>query len=196
MKRGSVLLLVLALAGAAHAQSDRRSTAADRRADTDDAYAYVGAGGSLAVERFYLPPGVDADDTGAIDLLAGYRLNPWVALEAEAQFLAEFDTDGTGGGDIDGMAFTGSAKLFPLQDAQLRQSFEPFLLLGAGLLDLDGPHRIDANDTNWMYLVGAGLDLPLDERLTAELKGTYRYPQGALSGFDYWTLGVNLQYKF
>jgi hypothetical protein len=197
MQRVSAFLIALGLAAAAHAQADRRGDPGQGRGDRADGFAYVGAGGSLAVERLYLPPGVDADDTGAIDLLAGYRLNEYVALEAEAQILAEFDTDPSGaGGDIDGVAWTASAKLFPLQDPQARASFDPFLLLGAGLLDLDGPHRIEANDTNWMYVIGAGLDLPLDEQFVAELKGTYRYPQGALSGFDYWTVGVNLQYRF
>jgi hypothetical protein len=163
-------------------------------AQTDAGHAYAGAGISMAFEEFNLPRGIDADHTGALDLIAGYRMNEIVALEGEIQllYLPGFDLDGVGG-DIDGVAFSGNAKLFPMQSAG---EVDPFVLIGGGLLDFDGPHRIDANETNWMYQIGGGVDVEVADRTLVELKATYRFPQGALSSYDYWTLGANLQYRF
>ena len=155
-------------------------------------YMYLGAGASFANEEFDLPPGVDADDAAALDLLAGYRVTPQVAVEGQAQFLSDFDLDGIGGGDIDGVALTGSAKLFPVPASPI----QPYALLGAGILDLDGPSRIDANETSWMFQLGAGVDFPIADRTLLEVRGDYRFPQGSLDDFQYWTLGANVQYRF
>jgi hypothetical protein len=137
-------------------------------------------------------PGASADDAIALDLIAGYKMSSLFAIEGEAQLLDDFDLDGVGG-DVDGVALTGNAKLFPLQATA---AIQPFALVGLGLLALDGPHRIDANETNWMYQLGAGVDFPVAERALVEVKATYRFPQGALDDFEYWTLGANFQYRF
>jgi hypothetical protein len=181
MQHRLVLLVVFLASSTASAQIDTGQT-------------YAGAGLSLAFEQFDLPRGVSADDTAALDLIAGYRAHPVVALEGEIQLLyvPGFELDGIGG-DVDGAALTGSAKLFPVpQTADL----QPFFLLGGGLLDLDGPHRIDANKVNWMYQVGAGVDFPVADRTLFEVKATYRVPQGSLEDFEYWTVGANVQYRF
>jgi hypothetical protein len=174
-----VLLVALSLAGIASAQGTRNP-------------AYVGLGFSLAAEKFDLPAGVSADDSEALNLLAGYRVGPNVAFEVEAEFLSEFDLDGIGG-NVDGVAATGSAKLFLGTDPD---SIEPFLMLGLGFLDLDGPHAIDANESDWMFHLGAGVDFPIARQTLLELRASYRFPQGDLEDFEYWTLGANLQYRF
>ena len=179
MGRWLVLLLTVSLAGIASAQGTRNP-------------AYLGLGFSLASEKFDLPAGVSADDTEALNLLAGYRVDRNVALELEAEFLSEFDLDGAGG-NVDGVAVTGSAKLFLGADPN---SIEPFLMLGLGFLDLDGPHSIDANESDWLFHLGAGVDFPIARQTVLELRASYRFPQGDLSDFEYWTLGANLQYRF
>jgi len=177
MKHVPLLLIVVGLAGTAAAQQP----------------AYVGVGASSAHEKFDLPRGSSADDTYSIDVLAGYRVSPLLAVEADAEFLWDFDLDQVAGGDIDGVALTGNAKLFPPMSTGVVQ---PFALVGAGLLDLDGPGRIDANNTNWMFNLGGGVDFPLTEAATVEVRGAYRFPQGALDDFRYWTVGANVQYHF
>lgn len=179
MQRQLGFLIVLALADTASAQGSQLG-------------AYAGGGVSLAFEDFDMPPGSSADDAIALDLIAGYRMNPLFAVEGEAQLLDDYDLDGVGG-DVDGVALTGNAKFFP---AAATSAIQPFLLAGMGLLSLDGPHRIDANETNWMYQIGAGVDFPIADRTLLEVKGTYRFPQGALDDFQYWTLGANVQYRF
>lgn len=161
-------------------------------AQTSTGYVYAGAGASFANEKFDLPSGIHADDAAALDLFAGYRVRPELAVEAQAQFLSDFDLDGSGGGDIDGFALTGSAKVFPVTSGPI----QPFGLLGVGILDLDGPRRIDANETNWLFQLGAGIDFPVADRTILEVRGDYRFPQGALDDFEYWTLGANVQYRF
>jgi hypothetical protein len=128
----------------------------------------------------------------AFDLIGGYRMNPAVALEAEAQFLTDFDLDGIGG-DVDGIALTGSAKVFPLRG---RQEIEPFLLAGLGYLDLDGPSVIDADESDWMFHIGGGVDFPIGPRSVFEIKASYRLPQDDVDDFEYWTLGANVQHRF
>ena len=179
MRNLPVLLIALVLAGNAYAQGA-------------DEGPYAGGGLSIAFEKFDLPPGAGAEDAIALDLLAGYRMSSFLALEGEAQLLSDFDLDRTGG-DVDGAALTGNAKLFPLPPTTVLQ---PFVLVGMGLLALDGPHRIDANKTNWMYQIGGGADFPVAERTLLEVKATYRFPQGSLDDFEYWTLGANVQYRF
>jgi hypothetical protein len=181
MQHRLILLVFLAASSTASAQID-----ADQ--------VYAGAGLSLAFEQFDLPRGVSADDTAALDLLAGYRVHPNVAMEGEMQLLyvPGFELHGIGG-EVEGGAFTGSAKLFPVPPGA---DLQPFFLLGGGLLALDGPHRIDANKVNWMYQVGAGVDFPVADRTLFEVKATYRVPQGSLEDFEYWTVGANVQYRF
>jgi hypothetical protein len=174
------LLAVLLISGMAHAQK------------SDTGYVYLGAGISAAEEEFDLPAGFDADDAFAFDLLGGYRVTPQFAVEAQAQFLGDFDLDGIGGGDIDGIAFLAAAKLYPIPDAAI----QPFASAGLGFLDLDGPNRIDANESDWMFALGAGVDFPIADRTILEVKGDYRFPQDDLDDFEYWTLGANLQYRF
>jgi len=180
--RNHLMTLVLLLAAAGSA-SAREPTGA-----------YVGAGASIAFEEFDLPRGVDADDTATLDLIAGYRVSPFVAIEGEAQFLylTGFDLDGIGG-DIDGVSLTGSAKVFPVPQSE---GLEPFLLAGIGLLDLEGPHRIHANETNWMYQLGGGLNFPIGQETLFEVNAAYHFPQGHLDDFEYWTVGANVQYRF
>lgn len=155
---------------------------------------YLGAGLSIAFEKFDLPPGVGADDSVAIDLLGGYRVSSFVAIEGELQYLDEFDLDGFPG-DIDGWTLTGSAKLFPLPATEVIQ---PFLAGGLGIaeFDLDGPGGIDADDTDWMFLLGAGIDVPVADRVLLEVRASYRFPQDDLDDLEYWTLGANVQYRF
>jgi hypothetical protein len=153
---------------------------------------YIGAGASIAFEDFDLPPGVSADDTFALDLMGGYRMSSLVALEGELELLTDFDLDGIGD-DVDGFALTGSAKIFPLQG---RERVEPFVLGGLGYLDLDGPSVIDADESDWMLLIGGGVDFPIGERSIFEVKAAYHLPQGDVDDFEYWTLGANVQYRF
>jgi hypothetical protein len=166
------------------------STASAQRGEVGP---YFSAGASVAFENFDLPRGVHADDSFALDLIGGYRVDSLVAYELEAEFLADFDVDGVGGGDIDGLALTGNIKLFPLQASDGGQ---PFLLLGLGLLELDGPDAIDADDTEPLLQIGGGLDFPISERAMFGVKATYRLPLDDLDDFEYWTLGANVQYRF
>jgi hypothetical protein len=155
---------------------------------------YLGAGISMAFEDFDLPPGVSADDSLALDLLGGYRVSSRVALEGELQYLDEFDLDGFPG-EIDGWTLSGSVKLFPLEPTQ---PIQPFLAAGLGFaeFDLDGPGGLDGDESDWLFLVGAGIDFPIADRTLLEIRASYRSPDDDLDDLEYWTLGANLQYRF
>jgi hypothetical protein len=117
-----------------------------------------------------------------------------LAIEGELQYLDEFDLDGVSG-EIDGWTLSGSAKFFPLEPTQ---PIQPFLAGGLGIaeFDLDGPGGIDADDTDWMFLVGVGVDFPIADRTLLEVRASYRSPQDDLDDLEYWTLGANVQYRF
>ena len=166
---------------------------------------HAGIGFALANESFDNTDGLDADDGKVIAFQGGYRFNERFAVEGEWEYFDGFDLDGTAGpvsvdGDVDGWMLMASAKFYPMTGR-----FEPYLLGGLGFMDVEADvsanalgvgASFDEDDFAPVWQLGLGLDFKANENWTVELETTYKFPTSDLDDFKFWTLGLNLQYRF
>jgi len=162
---------------------------------------------------------VEADPALGFDLYAGYRINRYVAIEAEFEMLPshdfDYDTDtearpfdpgppvvvpeiiATSGtvAEVESMTGTVNAKLFlPLGRLQ------PFVLAGVGVIDVDqkdvSGRNVSESGTEVAGRFGGGADVYLTNHVVFHLSLEYVLPGSSLSQFDYISYGAGLQFRF
>lgn len=138
----------------------------------------------------------------------GYRCHRHFSAEVQVEWIESFDSkasgfDGAHIGDIDfePIVITANAKGYLLTGR-----FQPFLLLGGGILTLDttlknrggfgGTRDGSSREESFVVRVGGGLDVYATENIAIMLQGDYVIPTGALSDLDYGTLGIGVMYRF
>jgi opacity protein-like surface antigen len=164
----SLLALAGALAGAG------ASSAADD--DFTRRGAYVGVGGSYVSDVFEgeiedaLGVPVDVDPSGGVNAHVGYRLASFAALEAEYEWVDEFDiaVAGLDAASLEAHALTGNLKLIvPTWRIQ------PYLLLGLGAVrfELDEKLGLGLSEKDWALAgrAGVGVDVHLTRHLSLDV---------------------------
>ena len=82
---------------------------------------------------------------------------------------------------------------------------QPFLLAGIGFMNiqtesyqLPGSTMSSAsgNKTDYAMRFGGGVDFYATKHIVASLEGSYVLPTGRLQGWDYYTFGLGMQYRF
>ena len=129
----------------------------------------------------------DVDDTHGISGRLGYRFHPHIAVELQADRYQDFDVDGT----ALGVPFDGKVEAWSLMSNGkaylLTGQFQPYGLLGAGILDADITLtddlglgiKVSEDDTAFAWQVGAGVDYYLqDKDLAVTVEGAYHVPTG------------------
>jgi opacity protein-like surface antigen len=192
-------LFVLVLAGAATAQDDQDAY--------DRAGPYLGLAGTLAMDTQLqddldsrLGPfgDVDVDSSLGLNARAGYRFHPNLAAEIHYEWLSEFKIklssrlQGTSRiTDLSGWALTFDGKVFLFTDNP-----HPFLLVGAGVLNIDAD--FDADETFFAARFGGGADFYVTPNIAITLDVSYVLPAGDIHGVgvDYVSIGWGLQYRF
>ena len=58
------------------------------------------------------------------------------------------------------------------------------------------PYKISSSEKEFVFNVGTGLDINLNDRFSLEFRGEYRLPQGKLKNFDHWIVGTRIIFKF
>ncbi len=188
-----VASLVLVVAGAPAATANvsevaKASPPADEEPALDRAGGYVGVGGAFALQNFSTPG--SQDDSGSILFRAGYRGDPYLAVEFLGEVLPGFEGDDSVDNDVNGFAVTANAKLLlPLGRV------EPWLMAGIGFLDIDA----DSNDEtreDFAFRSAAGLDVHLTPHWALYAEAAYMLPTGSVKRFDYATFGGGVLFRF
>ncbi|MEZ4218019.1 MAG: hypothetical protein R3E88_16145 [Myxococcota bacterium] len=186
--------------------------------------AYIGAGGTWVTDVFeddvadfasgLAGTNVDVDihDTWGATALLGYRALPFLAVEAQYEYVDDFGVDASGAGvsgrvDLRGHVLTGNLKLvLPTWRIQ------PYVLAGLGVVWYRASGGISGlgaavfeDDRAFAGRVGAGVDLVLSESwllqvgasavLTTEELSSNATAED-LDGIHYVGAGATLQYRF
>jgi hypothetical protein len=149
--------------------------------------AYVGVGGTFAAEIF---SGIgDQDDGSSIMFRAGYRGYPWLAVEFLGEVLPKFEGSDRIDNDVNGFAVTINAKfLLPLE------RFEPFAMVGVGILNIDQDLRNRKDD--FAFRGAVGLDFYLTPSWALYGEAAYLLPTGDVDDFAYATFGGGILFRF
>lgn len=166
------------------------------------------------VHRPLGPPQVDLGPTGGLDAWVGWRVHRYLALEAEAEWMAflGFQSDenmptadlsfpGTIARklklDIDTLVITANLKPY-LSGGRI----QPFALLGAGIMleefgvEYDGIND-DEHHKDFAMRFGGGADYYATENIVLTIKGSYVLPFGTVADRSYVSLGMlGVTYRF
>ena len=194
MSMNRVLALTVTLAcltgAAAHAEEGPQ--------DDDFARAgwYVGVYGVYALEAYRDTGGFDFDNAGAGNIRVGYRGNQWFALEAEFEWIQEFEASSGGGERVEARTIIGgvNAKVYPMTGR-----FQPYGLVGVNGMNVRLEHRptgLDVNGTDFAFRFGMGLDIYATRNIVVGLEGTYVWGVGDVLERDYGTIGGGILYRF
>lgn len=177
---------------------------------SDDVTALIGDGTSRNIE---------ADPSLGFDVYAGYRINRFLAIEAEFEMLPSTDLDysediaeapavlfpppgkpaqiGTSGtvAELESLTGTVNVKVFlPLG------RFQPFALAGVGVADIEQQDGSDVSvwvsETEAVGRFGGGADFYVTENVVLHFSLEYVLPAASLNDFDYMSYGAGLQYRF
>ncbi len=166
---------------------------ADESEDGESIYArpgfYVGVGGALILEDVN---NASADNTGGLNLRAGYRLTKRAAFEIEGEWVGGFDPKVGGVSvNLDTYALTASAKAHLLFGR-----VQPNLQLGLGIIIADAGGPVNETETDLAFRVGVGVDVYATQNIVVVMNGTWVAGTGRVSDITYGTLGLGLQYRF
>ncbi len=209
--RKSLLLTSIALLGALAAPS--------ARADSDFARSgpYIGVGATYGfnlIESSFddvlddvLSEDVEVDNTWGANARLGYRVLSWLAVEAQYEYLDNFEVSVNDFRLADLQAQTLSANLRFIVPIQ---RFQPYLVLGAGatLFDLDDNQvpGLEVDHSSFSGRIGLGFDVYLTRHIvlgigadavlsTAEVED--EFISGDSSGsLSYIALNAGLAYRF
>ena len=115
---------------------------------------------------------VTVDDSWGVNARGGYRVNKFIALEGEYEYLGNWDVHGSlsgfgfDAGRIQVSAATGNMKVFVPLDR-----FEPYLLIGAGAAFVGASHGLQGTHTNFAGRVGIGIDIYVSNNVYVNLGG-------------------------
>jgi opacity protein-like surface antigen len=205
--RMSPLLISLALLGALSASSAR----ADSEFARSGPYIGVGAsyGFNLLESSFddVLGDDVDVDDTWGANARLGYRVLSWFAVEAQYEYLDNFEVsiDDFRLADLKAQTISGNLRfIVPIR------RFQPYLVMGAGatFFDLDDNQvpGLDVDNSSFSGRIGLGFDVYVTRHIvvgigadavlsTAEV--TDEFFSGDSSGsLSYIAVHAGLAYRF
>ena len=160
---------------------------------------YAAVGGIYAFENFNRTNGILFDDAPGFNLRLGYRLHPYIAVEAEGERTMGFDVKQFNG-DINTWVATINGKVFALTG-----QFQPYGLLGVGAMNattngslvfVGSNGRPSTNETDVVFRYGAGVDAYVTKNWVVNLEGSYINPRGDVGALEYFTIGGGLQYRF
>ena len=155
---------------------------------------YVGLGAEAALEDFDLGGIADAEDGFTVDAFIGYRVHPLAAGEFEFRHFENLDLElqGPFSGtelDVDGQAFMGNLRLY----LPVAERIQPFVKGGLGLARVE----IESSDeAEWGWQAGAGVDWYVHDSFALTVEGGRFEAEDDLSGFDLWTVGASLMFRF
>ncbi|HYC57473.1 MAG TPA: porin family protein [Candidatus Binatia bacterium] len=151
---------------------------------------YIGAGGTYAIESIDSNALGDYDNSWGYDIKAGYRFNPYFALEAEWQHFVGFD--GPGEPDLWMIGVNGKGFILP-------GPVQPYVLVGIGYTGSDTPQPTPPDNKSteaWGARFGGGVDFYLSRNFVIYAEAGYVLPFGELDHLGAIPITLGIQWRF
>lgn len=160
---------------------------------------YFSLGAASVIEDFDLD-GLDIDTEPGYQIspVIGYRLTSWGAIELEGKHFDDVKLEvDTPFGDADlkigGWSILTNGKLY----APWNHRVQPWVKAGLGMAQIEASSGgIDADDEDFAWQAGFGVDLVANDRFVIGIEGTRFQTEGDLDGFDFWTAGGFIKIRF
>lgn len=203
MKFGRMIVLSLAAllvaAPAVHAQDDmgdlttkkpRKQTVEEENNDPARSGPMLGVGAVWALDQFD-GIGLDTDTSGAFNVHLGYRFNPRVAADLHVERYQEFDAPT---GEVNGWALGLNGRGYILTG-----KFQPFVLMGLNLLDMETTNSASPNpkktDDGPALRFGTGLDWYVTNKVALVGDVSYVLGLGEVSDYDIIAFSLGFMYR-
>jgi hypothetical protein len=134
------------------------------------------------------------DNSAAYGLHVGYRFNKWISEDLEVQRYQEFDSTPNTPGEVNGWAMGLNTKVYVLHG-----HFQPFVLAGINLLDMETTNSASANakktDDGPAMRFGAGIDYYLTNKVVLTGDVGYMLGFGEVDGYDMLVMSLGFLYR-
>jgi opacity protein-like surface antigen len=157
---------------------------------------YAGIGGGIAFSEF---DEGNADDSGLVNLRAGYHFLRFAALEVQLEYEPEFGSGSGNYAGVDTALWSAwlAAKGYPT--APWTGPVQPYLLGGIAWMwkRQTGP-AVDGSEEDGAFAmrVGGGLDVYVTRNVVLTVDSSWVVPTGNLEDLWHVTLGGAVQYRF
>ena len=150
---------------------------------------YLGLGMGLGWEQFGGSKPSNYENALGLEGWAGYRLSPYLAAEAQIEFLDRFNTPSV---ESHALTFTGNLKAYLMTGP-----VQPFAVVGLGFMNFkEEGHGVEFSDTGSAIRFGGGVDFYDSPNLSLGATVSYVLALGAVDGLDYLSLVLGFQYRF
>ena len=196
--RSKTLLLCLALLLATPAAALADNEGYARRG------VYFGLHTVYAGERFESAiedslPGIDlsVDNSKGLNARIGYRLFPWLALEAAGDIYDNYNIEllGVDAAELDGWSVELLGKFYALTGR-----IQPYALLGGGYYEIELSDQLglglSSGGSGSIWRGGAGVELYLNQHILFKVEAAYALPLGGVEDLDFWTVATGFEYRF
>ncbi|MCH2173309.1 porin family protein [Myxococcota bacterium] len=199
-----ILVLAVLLASDSHAQSsapagenwggDEKQASNDSKEFSRDGF-YVSYGYSYGIEEWDDAGGASVSNASGLNARVGYRfLENW-ALEAEYEWLHEFEADGASPVTANAHVITVNTRAYlPFG------RFQPYALLGLGLFQSSRTGSLggvpDGASGTFAGRFGGGVDTYLTRNWVLAAEIAYVLPSGELNPRRFLSATVGMQYRF
>jgi len=187
MNRVLALLLTLGCMTAASAQAQE----GEEGSDFGRTGWYAGVYGLYGLSAFR-DQGGDWGGSGGMSARVGYRANDFFALEADIEWVDEFNLESSG---LTARAINGGVNgKFFLSDGR----FQPYGLIGAGGMNINirSDQFGSSSGTDWGFRFAGGIDLYATRNIVIGLEARYNWGVGDVWELDYATFGGGVLYRF
>ena len=172
-------------------------------AGTADKGAYIGIGGSVALENFEedydVSPGtyetLDREESWGVNAKVGYYISPSFSIELDYSYLFEFEWD-QDQVDVNVMTIMPQIKgCVGTENASL------FGVVGIGYMSVDVDEEIlspltSIDKSDVCIKLGVGVDYFVIKNLSIGIEGDYVYGLGDLDKVEYWNFSLGVCYYF
>jgi hypothetical protein len=216
MKFGRMLALSLAAlliaVPAVHAQDEdmgelttkrpRKQTQEEENNDPSRSGVLLGVGALYALDSID-NVGMALDGSGGFSAHLGYRFNKWVSSEVRVDRFVQFDGDAANPapppnridvGEINGWYLGLDQKVYILHGR-----FQPFALVGLGLLDFETTNALAANpkktDDGVAMRFGGGLDIYATNKIVVTADVAYLLGMGDIDNYGVTVFGLGFLYR-
>lgn len=189
------LLLALIAAPALAEDDDDADTDTEEVEEVDFAREglYLGARGIYALEDWSDDESHRAENTDGVGITLGYRMSPFVALEADFEWTRDYIHPD----ERDVMLFNTSVrgKVYPLQGR-----FQPFAMGGIGIVATSvsnrGGQKPKGDQADWAFRAGGGMDMHINNNWFVTAEASYVAMVGNVQHLNYAAFGLGITYRF
>jgi opacity protein-like surface antigen len=154
---------------------------------------YLGLAGTWGIEKFDDADDVDTEDSIGINARAGYRMLSWLSLEAQGEYLFDFDIDATNTrADLAILLLGGNLRLNLPTDL-----IQPYALIGGGYMNADFSGDENDSEHGGFARVGGGIEFYPWEHIAIDVGLTGVLPvNDAINDLDFISIHWGALYRF